>query len=143
MKRSISRILTTHTGSLPRPVGLQELLWKRESGGGYDEEGFAIAVRNAVSGVVAKQLDTGIDVVNDGEQGRSQYTTYVKERLRGFDGERVPSSLSGDYLQAAIGGRHRLASAGKFKDDSTLAGRKALPSAGARWTRPTSWAGGR
>ena len=93
MKRSLSRILTTHTGSLPRPGGLQELLWKRESGGSFDEEGFAIAVRNAVSGVVAKQLDTGIDVINDGEQGHSQYTTYVKERLSGFDGERVPRRI--------------------------------------------------
>ena len=94
MKRSTARILTTHTGSLPRPVDLQEILWQREESGSFDEERLAEAVRNAVSAVVTKQLDTGIDVVNDGEQGRSQYTTYVKDRLNGFDGERVPRRIS-------------------------------------------------
>ena len=89
MKRSISRILTTHTGSLPRSVDLQELLREREEGREFDPERLAAGVRSGVSDVVGKQQRAGVDVVNDGEQGRSQYATYVKERLTGFEGERM------------------------------------------------------
>ena len=89
MKRSADRILTTHTGSLPRSPDLQEFLRQREERGSLDEDRFAAGVRAAVAAVVAKQQDTGIDVVNDGEQGRAQYATYVKERLTGFEGERM------------------------------------------------------
>ena len=89
MKRSTERILTTHTGSLPRSVHLQELLREREDGAGFDPERLAGGVREGVSEVVERQQRSGIDVVNDGEQGRSQYATYVKERLTGFEGERM------------------------------------------------------
>ena len=90
MKRSASRILTTHTGSLPRSVSLQELLREREEQVSFDVGRLTAGVRDAVAEVVAKQQSAGIDVVNDGEQGRAQYATYVKERLSGFDGERLP-----------------------------------------------------
>ena len=89
MKRSDSRILTTHTGSLPRSPRLQELLREREDRREYDPGAFADGVREGVAEVVARQQSIGIDVVNDGEQGRSQYATYVKERLSGFEGERM------------------------------------------------------
>ena len=89
MKRSDSRILTTHTGSLPRSLRLQELLREREDRREYDPGAFADGVREGVAEVVARQQSIGIDVVNDGEQGRSQYATYVKERLSGFEGERM------------------------------------------------------
>ena len=92
MKRSASRILTTHTGSLPRPPALQELLRERENGASFDPDRFAAGVRDAVSDVVARQQTIGVDVVNDGEQGRAQYATYVKERLTGFEGERLVRS---------------------------------------------------
>ena len=92
MKRSASRILTTHTGSLPKPVGLQELLRQREEQHSFDEAQFRSSVRSAVEEIVTRQQTTGIDVVNDGEQGRSQYDTYVKERLTGFEGERLVRS---------------------------------------------------
>ena len=92
MKRSTSRILTTHTGSLPRSPDLQELLREREEGAGFDRNLFDAGVRDAVGAVVAKQQNTGLDVVNDGEQGRAQYATYVKERLAGFEGERIVRS---------------------------------------------------
>ncbi len=88
MKRSGSRILTTHTGSLPRSPQLQELLREREDRAGFDPGRLAAGVRESVSEVVTRQQEIGIDVVNDGEQGRSQYATYVKERLSGFEGER-------------------------------------------------------
>ncbi|MDE2844086.1 MAG: cobalamin-independent methionine synthase II family protein [Chloroflexota bacterium] len=92
MKRSATRILTTHTGSLPRSSELQELLRQREEQGDFDENLFHTSVSEAVSGIVERQRATGIDVVNDGEQGRSQYATYVKERLTGFEGERLVRS---------------------------------------------------
>ena len=89
MKRSNSRILTTHTGSLPRSASLQEQLREREDGRDFDPRRLAAGVRAGVSDVVTRQHQAGVDVVNDGEQGRSQYATYVKERLTGFEGERV------------------------------------------------------
>ena len=89
MKRSASRILTTHTGSLPRSSRLQELLREREEQRDFDLAVFAAGVREGVAEVVSKQEQAGVDVVNDGEQGRSQYATYVKERLTGFEGDRM------------------------------------------------------
>ncbi len=92
MKRSASRILTTHTGRLPRSPELQELLRLREDRPSFDEASFRASVRDAVGDVLDRQQNAGIDVVNDGEQGRSQYATYVKERLTGFEGERMARS---------------------------------------------------
>ena len=89
MKRSTSRILTTHTGSLPRSMALQELLQLREERRPYDQAAFASSVQAAVDDVVQQQISSGLDVINDGEQERSQYATYVKERLNGFEGERL------------------------------------------------------
>ena len=89
MKRSESKILTTHTGSLPRSPQLQELLREREDQREFDPGVFVTGVRDGVAEVVSRQRSIGIDVVNDGEQGRSQYATYVKERLTGFEGERM------------------------------------------------------
>ena len=89
MKRSTSRILTTHTGSLPRSPVLQELLRQREERHPLNQTAFAEGVRTAVVDVIQQQIAIGLDVINDGEQERSQYAAYVKERLTGFEGERV------------------------------------------------------
>lgn len=89
MKRSTSCILTTHTGSLPRSRELQELLRLRDERRAFDQHTFAGSVRAAVAEVVQQQIASGLDVINDGEQGRSQYAAYVKERLTGFAGERL------------------------------------------------------
>jgi|TARA_B100001146_G_scaffold88648_1_gene78618 5-methyltetrahydropteroyltriglutamate--homocysteine methyltransferase len=89
MKRSETRILTTHTGSLPRSPELQELLRSRLDPEAAEAEEFRTGVEEGVADVVAKQAAIGVDVINDGEQGRVQYATYVKDRLTGFDGEQV------------------------------------------------------
>ena len=89
MKRSETRILTTHTGSLPRSTELQELLRSRLDPEAAEAEEFRTGVEEGVADVVAKQTAIGVDVINDGEQGRVQYATYVKDRLTGFDGEQV------------------------------------------------------
>ncbi|MBI4639377.1 MAG: hypothetical protein HY731_01715, partial [Candidatus Tectomicrobia bacterium] len=89
MQQSTSKILTTHTGSLPRSPKLQELLRLREERRPLDQHLFEAGVREAVVEVVQQQIDAGLDVINDGEQGRAQYATYVKERLTGFEGDRL------------------------------------------------------
>ena len=90
MKRSTDRILTTHTGSLPRPPDLEQMLFDREEGRPVDRAAFDDRVRQAVSEIVGKQLEAGVDVVNDGEVGKIGYSTYVKDRLTGFGGEALP-----------------------------------------------------
>jgi len=80
MKTSTERILTTHTGSLPRPASLTDR---------HDRQ----AVRAAVSETVRRQVDAGVDVVNDGEVSKPSYATYVTERLSGFEGEPVPFQM--------------------------------------------------
>ena len=86
MKRSVDRILTTHTGSLPRPPDLAELVFAREDGQA-DPARVAARVRDAVADVVIRQADAGVDVLNDGELSKVGYSNYVKDRLSGFDGE--------------------------------------------------------
>ena len=86
MKRSTERILTTHTGSLPRPPDLLEMIEAKEAGKPYDENAFDERVRTAVAEVVKNQVSAGIDIVSDGELGKPSFATYVKHRLSGFDG---------------------------------------------------------
>ena len=86
MRRSTSRILTTHTGSLPRPANVVAQLLA-EQDGHADRAALDAAVGEAVAGVIAQQKTAGIDIVNDGEQGRTDYTVHVIGRLNGFAGE--------------------------------------------------------
>jgi 5-methyltetrahydropteroyltriglutamate--homocysteine methyltransferase len=85
MKRSTDAILTTHTGSLPRPDDLVDLLYAQENGEPVDAERLNQRVRSAVEECVHQQVETGIDVVNDGEMSKVSYSTYVNARLKGFD----------------------------------------------------------
>lgn len=85
MKRSGGRILTTHVGSLPRPDDLVALLQARENGRPHDADALARRSREAVRDCVARQVECGIDVVNDGEQSKPSFVTYVNERLGGFE----------------------------------------------------------
>ena len=85
MKRSTERILTTHVGSLVRPPDLREMIRARESGNPYDREALAARVRSAVAEAVRKQVECGIDIVSDGEQGKLGFNTYTNQRLGGFE----------------------------------------------------------
>src|SRR5579864_1157817 len=84
MKHSVDRILTTHAGSLPRPDDWLALLMEREKSGKSDAA-YAARNRQAVSEIVRKQLDLGIDVIDDGEQGKPSFLTYINQRLGGFE----------------------------------------------------------
>lgn len=89
MLTSSARILTTHTGSLPRPPALAEALVARENGELSPEGAAALPgmVGSAIAEVLRRQVEAGLDVVSDGEMGKIGYSTYVKERMSGFDGE--------------------------------------------------------
>ena len=98
MKRSVDRILTTHTGSLPRPERLVELMFEKEEGHAVDAKLLAERVRDSVREIVERQHAVGIDVVSDGEMSKLSYATYVTERLTGFGGISNPPKLS-DILE--------------------------------------------
>jgi 5-methyltetrahydropteroyltriglutamate--homocysteine methyltransferase len=85
MKRSTDAILTTHTGSLPRPDDLVDLLYAEEAGEATDATALRARVRSAVADSVREQIGAGIDVVNDGEMSKVSYSTYVNARLTGFE----------------------------------------------------------
>ena len=90
MIRSSDRILTTHTGSLPRPEDLIRTMFAKEEGVPVDRPALAARIREAVAETVKRQADAGIDIVNDGEVSKPSYATYIKDRLSGFGGESVP-----------------------------------------------------
>jgi 5-methyltetrahydropteroyltriglutamate--homocysteine methyltransferase len=92
----VNRILTTHTGSLPRTPKVMEFLLAEDRHPGARSAELRQAVREAVEHVVAKQLECGLDIVNDGEQGRTDYTVHVMQRLTGYDGPSAPPMGTGD-----------------------------------------------
>src|SRR5215469_5512053 len=90
MKRSTERILTTHTGSLPRPDNLMQLMIAGEQGKAVDASELAGTVRNAVADAVKHQVAAGIDIISDGEMSKIGFANYVKDRLTGFGGQSNP-----------------------------------------------------
>jgi 5-methyltetrahydropteroyltriglutamate--homocysteine methyltransferase len=84
MKRSSERFLTTHVGSLVRPAALRAIIGARENEQPYDEANLTVTLRQAVQEVVAKQAEVGIDIVDDGEYGKTGWNRYVAERMDGF-----------------------------------------------------------
>ena len=84
MQRSTHGFLTTHTGSLPRPADLVQLMYAKEEGQPVDPAALAARVHSAVAEIVQRQVRAGITVVNDGEMSKPSYATYVKDRLAGF-----------------------------------------------------------
>jgi 5-methyltetrahydropteroyltriglutamate--homocysteine methyltransferase len=84
LRRSENAILTTHAGSLPRPDDLLAMMIDREEGRAVDAAAFAERARRAVNESVAKQVDLGLDVINDGEQSKVSFVTYVRDRLSGI-----------------------------------------------------------
>jgi len=97
MKRSSDRILTTHVGSLPRSQAVTDVVFGRENGTLDDESSYAPTITGAVMDVVKKQVETGVDVVSDGEMSKISYATYIKDRITGFDGD-TPREPGQDLL---------------------------------------------
>ena len=95
MKTSSRRTLTTHTGSLPRPADLVEALNAKEMGQSYEPAALAARVQRAISEIVARQCDVGIDVVNDGEHSKVSWMAYARGRLGGLQEIDSPPSFRG------------------------------------------------
>jgi len=118
MRCSDERILTTHVGSIPRPAALRELLVRQDRGEAVDEAALARESEAAVRMVVARQLEVGVDVANDGEQPRAGFSTYVARRMRGFGGasRRLPSRDLRDFPDYAELLAHRRRDAARIVD---------------------------
>ena len=86
MRHGENRILTTHTGSLPRPPALQALFVKRHAGQAVDAAELARETNAAIARIIAKQVEAGVDVANDGEQARDGFFLHMKQRLTGLGG---------------------------------------------------------
>lgn len=91
-------ILTTHTGSLPRPDDLVQIMWAKGDGVPIDEAALGRRVATAVQQTVDQQIDAGLTVINDGEMSKPSYATYVKDRLHGFGGDSVQDYFFEDLV---------------------------------------------
>jgi len=85
--KSVDHIMITHTGSLPRGQELNDLLIADEAGESVDQRKLSDMVDKRVAYVMQKQREAGVDVANDGEQGRVGFQTYIPKRMSGFGGE--------------------------------------------------------
>jgi 5-methyltetrahydropteroyltriglutamate--homocysteine methyltransferase len=94
MTDSRKRILTTHTGSFARPRRLRDLLLARSKRQHVEEAEFEAARAEAIAEVVGRQREIGIDIVNDGDQSKTGFAQYVRDRLTGFEGEPLPRPMS-------------------------------------------------
>ncbi len=81
--RNTDRVRTTHVGSLPRPAELRAFLAQQQEGLRCDEAAYVACLRDSVADIVRKQVQTGIDIVNDGEFGKINWSIYIRERLGG------------------------------------------------------------
>jgi 5-methyltetrahydropteroyltriglutamate--homocysteine methyltransferase len=117
MKSSAQRILTTHTGSLPRPADLVAILNSKELGEQYDPTSFADRVRQAIVDILRRQADTGIDIIGDGEHSKVNWMAYARGRLSGLEEIDSPPTFRGKT-------RDSLAFPGAYEDMRVmLAGR--------------------
>ena len=83
----MTKILTTHVGSLPRSQAVADFIFARERGEDYDQAAFDACMTDAVDATVRRQKECGIDIVSDGETSKISYSTYVKDRYTGFSGD--------------------------------------------------------
>ena len=118
MKRSTDRILVTHVGSLARPEDLMEMLVARNEGKSFDSGALAKRTREAVAEVVQRQIECGVDIINDGELGKSNFSRYTRERLSGF----VERPANPNFKPTSIFGRDMV----EFPDYFNRGGRTSI-----------------
>src|ERR1700752_4431324 len=100
MKYSIDRILTTHAGALPQPPDLKEMHKAQLTGNPIDQGAFAKRVTFAVADIVKKKIACGLDIINDGEAGKSNFSRYARDRLSGFIEREVKASDQASTIYA-------------------------------------------
>ena len=110
MKTSTERILTTHVGSLPRPQDVVDLLFAQDRGEPVDQARFDAVMERGVADAIGKQVESGVDIVSDGETSKISYATYIRHRLTGFEGDSARPTPSD--LDAFPEYRDRLVAAG-------------------------------
>jgi 5-methyltetrahydropteroyltriglutamate--homocysteine methyltransferase len=132
MKRSDSRILTTHTGSLPRPADLVQALNAKELGKSYDPSALAERVRRAIAEIVARQTATGLDVINDGEHSKVSWMAYARERLSGLEEIDSPVRFRGAT-------RDSLAFPAAYEDMRVMFAARSSAIVAKRTVRPRAW----
>jgi 5-methyltetrahydropteroyltriglutamate--homocysteine methyltransferase len=132
MKRSDSRILATHTGSLPRPADLVEALNAKELGRSYDPSALAERVQRAITEIVARQTATGLDIINDGEHSKVSWMAYARERLSGLEEIDSPVRFRGAT-------RDSLAFPAAYEDMRVMFAARSSAIVAKRTVRPKAW----
>lgn len=132
MKRSDNRILTTHTGSLPRPSDLVEALNAKELGKSYDRHALSDRVRRAIGEIAARQTATGLDVINDGEHSKVSWMAYARERLSGLEEIDSPVRFRGAT-------RDSLAFPAAYEDLRVMFAARSSAIVAKRTVRPKAW----
>jgi 5-methyltetrahydropteroyltriglutamate--homocysteine methyltransferase len=132
MKRSDYRILTTHTGSLPRPSDLVEALNAKELGQGCDERALNSRVSRAVTEIVQRQADIGLDVINDGEHSKVSWMAYARGRLSGLEEIDSPVRFRGST-------RDSQAFASAYEDMKIMLAARSSAMVAKRTVRPKAW----
>ena len=94
----MTKILTSHVGSLPRTQDVVDFIFARENGESYDQAAFDNCMSSACNETVRRQVEAGIDIVSDGETSKISYATYVKDRYTGFSGD-SPRNAPADLKQ--------------------------------------------
>jgi 5-methyltetrahydropteroyltriglutamate--homocysteine methyltransferase len=90
----MERIQVTHAGSLIRPAELLSFLSAIDQGKAYDSSAYRAALSKAVADVVARQVEVGVDIVDDGEMGKSTWITYLYERMTGLESRPIEGNIS-------------------------------------------------
>jgi 5-methyltetrahydropteroyltriglutamate--homocysteine methyltransferase len=132
MKRSDHKILTTHTGSLPRPSNLVDALNAKELGEGYDTRRLEDRVKRAITEVVRRQADTGLDVINDGEHSKVSWMAYARGRLSGLEEIDSPVRFRGAT-------RDSLAFPAAYEDMKIMLAGRSSAMVAKRTVRPKAW----
>ncbi|MGZ5829451.1 MAG: cobalamin-independent methionine synthase II family protein [Xanthobacteraceae bacterium] len=132
MKISTDRILTTHTGSLPRPPDLVEALNVKELGGKYDEGALERRIKRAINDIVQQQIDTGLDIINDGEHSKVNWMAYARGRLSGLEEIDSPVSFRGAT-------RDSLAFPAAYEDMKVMLAGRSSAIVAKRTVRPKAW----
>jgi 5-methyltetrahydropteroyltriglutamate--homocysteine methyltransferase len=132
MRTSTDRILTTHTGSLPRPSDLVEALNAKELGRDYSEEILNRRVRRAIDEIVRRQADVGLDVINDGEHSKVSWMAYARGRLSGLQEIDSPVRFRGDT-------RDSLAFPAAYEDMKIMPAGRSGALVAKRTVRPKAW----
>ena len=122
MQRSEHRILTTHAGSLPRPAALTRLYARRAAGEAVDAKEIEAQARDATHAIVRKQIETGLDVIDDGEQSRESFVLYMRHRLTGLGGtgSRLMHADLDAYPEYKSAFQQRVTSADKVSNRANL-----------------------